>query len=185
MLLWNDKTSQVKHLIIIAHASRFVNQIKMIGCIWWQLNNQSSNLSLVDVAQKTPCLYIAGYMKNSKRKMVGSMDEISVAVEIVYLKVWQVLLFLLTVQPALSNYRKSPGKQTNKQKKKAIFLDSLFLKQKKFKNLDWKLFLLQISTGKDHHSYANTTAIKKIPDNISYSEKHFQCHLPVFLQLLL
>lgn len=63
------------------------------------------------------------------------MDEISVAVEIVYLKVWQVLLFLLTVQPALSNYRKSPGKQTN-QKKKAIFLDSLFLKQKKFKNLD-------------------------------------------------
>lgn len=174
MLLWNDKTSQVKHLIIIAHASRFVNQIKMIGCIWWQLNNQSSNLSLVDVAQKTPCLYIARYMKNSKRKMVGSMDEISVAVEIVYLKVWQVLLFLLTVQPALSNYRKSPGKQTNKQKKKAIFLDSLFLKQKKFKNLDWKLFLLQIST-----------AIKKIPDNISYSEKHFQCHLPVFLQLLL
>lgn len=42
------------------------------------------------------------------------MDEISVAVEIVYLKVWQVLLFLLTVQPALSNYRKSPGKQTKK-----------------------------------------------------------------------
>lgn len=114
MLLWNDKTSQVKHLIIIAHASRFVNQIKMIGCIWWQLNNQSSNLSLVDGTQETLCLYIAGYMKNSKRKMVGSMDEISVAVEIVYLKVWQVLLFLLTVQPALSNYRKSPGKQTKK-----------------------------------------------------------------------
>lgn len=57
------------------------------------------------------------------------MDEISVAVEIVYLKVWQVLLFLLTVQPALSNYRKSPGKQTN-QKKKSYILGFLVFKTK-------------------------------------------------------
>lgn len=100
------------------------------------------------------------------------MDEISVAVEIVYLKGMTSPTFLTNSATRLIQLQKK-SRKTNKPKKKAIFLDSLFLKQKKFKNLDWKLFLLQISTGKDHHSYANTTAIKKIPDNISYSEKHF------------